>query len=211
MKISLINGSQKTGESNTGLILERLKGYINQSYEIKIFNCGLKQLSNETLNEIISDDVIVLIFPLFVHSIPSNTLKLLIEFENILKIQRKENLIMYTVVNNGFFEGKQNNIAFEIIKNWCEQTGVIFGGGIGQGAGEMISRTKHLPKERDLFKSLACALQILAESIELIKPMEVKYLTPNFPKFLWRFMAVRNWNSLAKSNGLTKKDILKRL
>jgi len=211
MKISIINGSQKTGESNTGHILEKLKVLLNQTYEINIFNCGLKQLTDEMLNKIIITDVIILVFPLFVHSLPSNTLKMLIELENMIKRQKKNDLIIYTIINNGFYEGKQNNIAFDIIKNWCEHTGVMFGGGIGQGAGEMISRTKHLPKDKDLFKSLNCALQIMAENINTKKPMEIQYLSPNFPKFLWRFMAVRNWNNLAKNNGLSKKDVLKRL
>ncbi|MDR0465606.1 MAG: NAD(P)H-dependent oxidoreductase [Treponema sp.] len=211
MKISIINGSQKTGESNTGHILEKLKVLLNQTYEINIFNCGLRQLTDEMLNKIISTDVIILVFPLFVHSLPSNTLKMLIELENTIKRQQKNDLIIYTIINNGFYEGKQNNIAFDIIKNWCDHTGVMFGGGIGQGAGEMISRTKHLPKDRDLFKALNCALQIMAENINTKKPMEIQYLSPNFPKFLWRLMAVRNWNNLAKNNGLSKKDILKRL
>jgi predicted MPP superfamily phosphohydrolase len=211
MNISIINGSQKTGESNTQLIIEKLKGLLSQKYEINIYNCGLKQLTNEMLNKIISTDVLVLIFPLFVHSLPSNTLKMLIELENKIKSQQKNDLIIYTVINNGFYEGKQNNIAFEIIKNWCEQTGVKFGGGIGQGAGEMIGHTKHLPKDRDLFKNLTFALQIMEKNIEAKQPMEIQYLSPNFPIFLYRFMAVRNWNKLAKNNGLNKKDILRRL
>jgi len=211
MNISIINGSQKASESNTENILERLKSKINKTHVVNIFNCGLKQLTDEMYNKIISADVIIFMFPLFVHSIPSNTLKAMIELENILKHQRKNDLIIYTIVNNGFYEGKQNNIAFEIIKNWCDKTGVKFGGGIGQGAGEMISRTKHLPKERDLFKNLNRALQTMADNIENKKPMEVQFLTPNFPKFLWRLLAVRNWNNLAKNNGLTKKDIKKQL
>jgi len=207
MKISLINGSQKTGESNTKLILERLQSLINQSHEINIYNCGLKQLTDEMFDKIISDDVIILMFPLFVHSLPSNTLRMLIELENNIKRQQKKDLIIYTIVNNGFYEGKQNNIAFEIIQNWCEQTGVKFGGGIGQGAGEMLGRTKDLPKNRDLFKNLTCALQTMTENIKTKQPMEIQYLSPNFPRFLWRFMGVRNWNNMAKNNGLSKKDI----
>jgi len=211
MKISIINGSQKTGESNTGHILERLRSLINQTHEINVFNCGLKQLTNEMFKEITSGDIIILSFPLFVHSLPSNTLKMLIELENIIKQQSKKDLIMYTIVNNGFYEGKQNNIVFEIIKNWCEQSGVKFGGGIGQGAGEMIGHTKHLPKDKDLFKNLTYALQTMIENMEMKKPIEIQYLNPHFPRFLWRFMAVRHWNNLAKNNGLSKKDILRRL
>ncbi|MCL2252721.1 MAG: hypothetical protein FWC12_12520 [Treponema sp.] len=211
MKISIINGSQKTGESNTECIIERLKSFINKSNEINIYCCGKKQLTSEMFDKIIMGDVIVLMFPLFVHSLPSNTLKMMIELENQIKNQNKKDLIIYTIANNGFYEGCQNNIAFEIIKNWCQHSGVKFGGGIGQGGGEMLVRTKHFPQERDLFKSLTCALQLMAQNMETKKPMEVQYLTSNFPKFLWKFMAVRNWNNVAKSNGLTKKDVLKRL
>ena len=211
MKISIINGSQKTGESNTGLILEKLMGLLNQGDEISIFNCGLKQLTNEMFEQIISGDVIILMFPLFVHSLPSNTLSMLIALENMIKHRQKKDLIMYTIINNGFYEGKQNIVAFEIIKNWCEHSGVKFGGGIGQGAGEMMGHTKNLPKDKDLFKSLTCALKMMVENIGIKKPMEIQYLSPNFPRFLWRFMAVRNWKKIAKNNGLNKKAMLKRL
>jgi hypothetical protein len=75
----------------------------------------------------------------------------------------------------------------------------------------MIGRTKHLPKDKDLFKNLTCALQTMVKNIEIKQPMDIQYLCPRFPRFLWKFMGVRNWNNLAKNNGLTKKDILKRL
>ena len=211
MKICIINGSQKSGESNTELILGRLKCLINQANEINVFNCGLKQLTDEMFNTAACADVIILMFPLFVHSLPSNTLKMLIELENVVKNRQKKDIIMYAIINNGFYEGQQNHIAFEILENWCGRSGVKFGGGIGQGAGEMIGHTKDLTKDRDLFKNLTCALKIMTENIEIKQPMEIQYLSPNFPRFLWRFMGVRNWNNLAKNNGLSKKDILKRL
>jgi len=155
--------------------------------------------------------VIILIFPLFVHSLPSNTLKFLIELEKTIQQEQKKDLIIYTIINNGFYEGKQNNIAFEIIKNWCEHSSVKFGGGIGQGAGEMLGRTKHLPKERDLFKNLNSALQKMTVCMEQKEQMKVEYLNPIFPRFLWKFMAVRHWNSQAKKNKLSKSDIMKKL
>jgi hypothetical protein len=51
----------------------------------------------------------------------------------------------------------------------------------------------------------------MVENIGIKKPMEIQYLSPNFPRFLWRFMAVRNWKKIAKNNGLNKKAMLKRL
>jgi multimeric flavodoxin WrbA len=211
MIISLINGSQKTEESNSGIILYRLNELIEEKHEIKCYNCSLKPFTDEIFKEIITGDIIVLAFPLFVHSIPSNTLKILIKLEKYIKKEQTNNLIIYTIINNGFYEGKQNYTAFEIIKNWCERSGEIFGGGIGQGAGEMIAQTKNIPLNRGPFKNLAQALQVMAEHIILKKSFDVIYLSPYFPKFLWKFMAVRYWHKQAKNNGITKKDISKKL
>jgi multimeric flavodoxin WrbA len=211
MKINIINGSQKMGESNSGIILDRLNSLIKQTHEVNIYNCGKKPLSNEIYEKIISGDVIILAFPLFVHSLPSNTIKMLIELENILKQKQINKIIMYTIINNGFYEGKQNNIAFEIIKHWCEHSGVEFGGRIGLGAGEMVGQTKNIPINKGPFNNLERALQKMVESIELKKSMEIIFLSPYFPRFLWKFMATRYWNKLAKNNGLIKKDITRKL
>jgi multimeric flavodoxin WrbA len=211
MKISIINGSQKTHESNTGIILGILNDLLKQTHEVNIYNCGKKNLTNDIYQKIISGDVIILAFPLFVHSLPSNTLKFLVELENIISSEQTENLIMYAIINNGFYEGKQNNIAFEIIKNWCGHSGVKFGGGIGQGAGEMISQTKNIPINKGPFNNFVTALQTMIKNMELKESFEIIYLSPYFPRFLWKIMAVRYWNGLAKNNGLNKKDIIKRL
>jgi multimeric flavodoxin WrbA len=211
MKISLINGSQKIGVSNTGIILDWFHGLIKERHEVKLYNCGVKYFTNETFREIISGDVIVLAFPLFVDSIPSNTLKMLIELEKTIKQEQAVNLIIYTIVNNGFYEGKQNHVSFEIIKNWCEHSGVKFGGGIGQGAGEMMGQLTDTPLNKGPFNNLAKTLQAMVKTMELRQPFETRYLSPYFPRFLWRFMGTRHWNTLAQKNGIKKKEITKRL
>jgi multimeric flavodoxin WrbA len=211
MKISIINGSQKTGESNSGIIINSLNDIIKEKHDVGIYNLGIKDISKEKLKEIISTDVLVLVFPLFVYAMPSQTLKFLIELEKIIKQEQANNLIVYTIINNGFYEGKQNNVAFEIIKNWCEHSGVKFGGGIGQGGGEMMGRTKHIPVNKKLFNNFYQALQAIVKKIELTEPFEIMYLNPTFPKFLWKIMAVRYWNETASKNGLNIKDIKRKL
>ena len=211
MKISMINGSQKVGKSNSGTILDRLNDLIKEKHEVKLYSSGIKHFTDEMFKEIISGDVIVLAFPLFVDSIPSHTLKMLIELENTIKREQANDLIIYVIVNNGLYEGKQNHVVFEIIKHWCEHSGVRFGGGIGQGAGEMIGGTKDLPINKGPFANLARALQAMAENMELKKPFEIKYLSPYFPRFLWRFMGDRYWRALAQKNGLKKEDIIRKL
>jgi multimeric flavodoxin WrbA len=162
--------------------------------------------------EIGASEVIVLGFPLYVDSIPSTMLKMLIALEEHIKKEDVQDIMVYTIINNGFYEGRQTHIAFEIIQNWCERAGVQFCGGIGQGAGEMIGATKNTPINKGPFNNLGRELTLLAKTIELKEPFGIKYLSPYFPRFLWRFMAKHTfWNSLAYKNKLKKKDILKRI
>ncbi|MDR3356920.1 MAG: NAD(P)H-dependent oxidoreductase [Spirochaetaceae bacterium] len=212
MKIAIINGSQKPGESNTGIILRELISLVNKDHKITNHVLGVKQFSPEMYKEIMAGEVLVLGFPLYVDSIPSNMLKMLIELEEYIKKEDVQDIMVYTIINNGFYEGRQTHIAFEIIQNWCERAGVKFCGGIGQGAGEMIGATKNTPINKGPFNNLGRELALLVKTIELKEPFWIKYLSPCFPRFLWRFMAKHTfWHSLAYKNKLKKKDILKRI
>ncbi|MDR0536595.1 MAG: hypothetical protein LBH04_00885 [Tannerellaceae bacterium] len=210
MKIRIINGSQKTGASNTGIILNELNYFLKKDSEIINYTLGIKQFSPEIYNEIASGDIIIFAFPLYTDSIPSNVLQMLIDLENCLKKQAFKETVIYTIINNGFYEGQQTHIAFEIMENWCLRSGTLFGGGIGQGAGEMIGATKNTPLWKILFGNLIRELKIIAKKIERKETFEIKYLSPNCPRFLWEFMALHTfWHPLARKNKLTKKDILK--
>jgi hypothetical protein len=208
MKIVIINGSQKTGESNTGIILDKLNILLKPGHQIVNYKLGTKQLSCEELKNIVSFDVIILGFPLFNDSIPSNMLKMIIELEAYFTNGKKKNITVYSIINNGFYEGKQTHIAFEVIQNWCEHCGVEFGGGIGQGAGEMIGAVKRVPLNSGPFKNLGRSLELLANKIELKEIFEIRYLSPYFPRFLWELAAkYAFWYPLAYKNKLHKKDI----
>jgi hypothetical protein len=207
-KISIINGSQKPKESNSGIILDALNKLIKNRFEVKNYKPKMKLFTEEIYNEIISVDVIVLAFPLYGHSIPANTLKMLIELERVLKEKRAKEIIVYTIINLGFFEAKQAQTAFENIQHWCKRSEVKFGGGIAQGAGEMMGVMKKIPLKFGLFNNLWRALKFMVRKISLKESFDIIYLTPYWSKFLWRVMGNNRWNKLAQKNGLSKKDIV---
>ena len=211
MKVILINGSQKVGKSNSGIILDRVNNLIKEKHEVEIYNSGTSNFSKEIFQKIISGDVIILAFPLFAYSIPSHTLKMLVELENIIKRKQINNLILYTIINCGFYEGKQNNVAFDIIKNWCDHSCVKFGGGIGQGGGEALGGMKDIILEKSPFRNLEQALHLMIEKMELKEPFEIKYLDPLFPQLLFKLGGTLNWIKMARKNGLKRKDIKRRL
>jgi hypothetical protein len=63
MKIAIINGSQKTGESNTGIILEKLNTLFETRHEIVNYKLGIKKLSSEELKDITFFDFLFSMIP----------------------------------------------------------------------------------------------------------------------------------------------------
>ena len=139
MKISIINGSPKVGKSNSEILGNYILSLLKDN-EIKKYYSISFRLNNENKNEIYNSDVLIFLFPLYVDGIPSNLLKLFVEFE-------KEKVVnpatrVYCIVNNGFYEGKQNRLAILQMKNWCEKVKADWGQGIGVGAGELLPYLK---------------------------------------------------------------------
>jgi multimeric flavodoxin WrbA len=99
MKIIIINGSQKTGESNTGIILNELNILFKTGHEIINYKLGTRQLSSEELKNIVSFDVIIFGFPLFNDAIPSNMLKMIIELESCFANGKTKNIIVYSIID----------------------------------------------------------------------------------------------------------------
>ncbi|MDR2128339.1 MAG: NAD(P)H-dependent oxidoreductase [Burkholderiaceae bacterium] len=214
MKISLINASPKMGDSNTGFLLDALARHIAAGHALHRHNLGRgKGFPAEILREIAADDAIVLGFPLYVDALPSSLTALLIALEDCLKTESRHDRTVYAIINNGFYEGRQTCIAFEIVQNWCERAGVKFGGGIGQGADETIGilQKKKVPWRVWPFGRTERALIALARTMEEGAPFGIRYLTPAFPKFLFCFLATHFfWHPLAKKNGLHIKTLPKK-
>jgi multimeric flavodoxin WrbA len=184
MQSSIINGSQKPGESNTGIILKELGGPINGNHMIINHVPGSKKFSPEIYRGIAASDVILLGFSLYIDSVPSNMLKTLAVLEEYIKKAPSQGIAAYAIINNGFYEGRQTRTAFEIVQNWCDRAGPRCGGGIGQGAGEMLGAVKNIPMSKGPFSKLGRELALLARTIESKKSFGIKYLSPYFPRFL---------------------------
>ena len=73
--------------------------------------------------------------------------------------------MIYAVANNGFFEGKQNEIAIGQIKIWSEKINAKWGQGIGIGSGEMLPYLKNVPLGKEPIRNLGEGLENLCENI----------------------------------------------
>lgn len=212
MRIAMINGSPKIGESNSGLMLKALCCTFipAKQHEITHYNINKKSLTDEQYKELCCMDALVFAFPLYFDAIPSHLLRMLVTLENYLKDISEKKISVYVMVNNGFFQGEQNHIAIEIMENWCERCQLHFGQGIGQGAGEMFGSIQGVPLGRGPFKNLGKVMESFANNIMEKSSGKTALLSPKFPYFVWCFCADYFWNSQGKKNGLKRKDMLRR-
>lgn len=207
MKITIINGSPKTVKSNSEILGNYLFPLLKEN-NIKKYYSIYFQLNDKTKNEIYNSDVLIFIFPLYVDGIPSNLLKLLVKFEkeNIVRPETK----IYCIVNNGFYEGKQNFLALLHMKNWCKKVNAKWGQGIGIGSGELLPYLKKFKLGQGPLKNLEKILNRLSRNILTLNSDKNIYINPNWPKILYFIQGSISWILKARKNNLKIRELFKK-
>ena len=207
MKIIIINGSPKTLKSNSEILGNYLFPLLKEN-NIKKYYSIYFQLNDKTKNEIYNSDVLIFIFPLYVDGIPSNLLKLLVKFEkeNVVRPETK----IYCIVNNGFYEGRQNFLALLHMKNWCKKVNAKWGQGIGIGSGELLPYLKNLKLGQGPLRNLEKTLNILSRNILTLNSDKNIYITPNWPRSLYFIQGSISWILKARKNNLKIRELFKK-
>ena len=210
MKISIINGSPKQGKNTSELLIKFFLTEISNEHSIEIYRPSKENLGQEQFELMAKSDVMLFVFPLYVDSIPSHLLKLLVEIDKKKMLSKKT--MVYCMINNGFFEGKQNHIAIEQMKIWCESAGGEWGQALGIGAGEMLPFISDIPLGHGPNKNLGYAIKRLVKNILNKKNDKNILFSPNWPRILWKIQSTLfMWYPRAKKNGLKLKDISKKV
>jgi multimeric flavodoxin WrbA len=207
MKIALINGSPKAKDSASGYILKTLKTLLNDDNEISEYHWSTAKLSNPDLDKISEYNVLVFAFPLYVDGIPSHLLSCLYQIETFFKTKSTRKMTVYSLVNGGFYEGHQNAIVLEMMKNWCEKTMINWGQGIGIGGGGMLPVLEGVPDGKGPKKNLSEALKTITSNISTETTADNIYISPNFPRFAYKLAAEMGWRERIKVSGLKRKDL----
>ena len=207
MKIIIINGSPKTLKSNSEILGNYLFPLLKEN-NIKKYYSIYFQLNDKTKNEIYNSDVLIFIFPLYVDGIPSNLLKLLVNFEkeNVVRPETK----IYCIVNNGFYEGKQNFLALLHMKNWCKKVNAKWGQGIGIGSGELLPYLKKFKLGQGPLKNLEKILSRFSRNILTLNSDKNIYINPNWPKSLYFIQGSFSWILKARKNNLKIRELFKK-
>ncbi len=207
MRIALVNGSPKFKDSASEILLNIACEYL-EDVETERFICNKMQLEMEDMERILNSDAILFAFPLYIDSIPSHLLRCLVQIQKYIEVKTPaKKPMIYTIVNNGFIDGKQNRFAIENMAHWSHRCGFAFGQGVGVGGGGMAPNFASIPGEHGPKKNIAVAFHTLCDNMKLGKSGETLSVEPNFPKIAYKIAAEYGWRMLAKKNGLRAKDL----
>lgn len=200
MKIICINGSPKKENSSSSFLLDYVSKNLGQGHEIIYQKPNIGSINQD---DFLDCDAIVIACPLYADGIPSHLLAWMIFIEPFLReLESKPKL--YFIVNCGFYDARQNNITISIMKNWCKKSELIWGMGVGIGAGPMLSSA---PFGKGPTKPYSVAIDKLIDAIKQKNIYQDIYVEPNFPRFLYMFFANMGWVSMARKNGIKKKAL----
>ncbi len=216
-KIAFINGSPKTGENCSLYLIDHISKELGDSFQEKLTVNALKLLSTshieQTFETLLSSDAIIVVFPLYVDSLPSNLLEVLENLDLYKKTRFFSNSPMpclYGIANCGFIDSFQNINALRILENYSLSAGFKWCGGIGIGSGEMLRSTKdQMPMtskiNEPIYKALCTLTAHIKELEELPSKDKMIFGNQKFSQRLFILMGNLGWTKPAKANGITKR------
>ena len=135
VKTIMINGSPRAPKSNSKQYAEIFrKYYTGETISFMINNRNHSEICDHI--EGCSD--IVFVFPLYADGIPSTLLNFLKTLETY-QINQKPRV--HILINCGFIEPEQNNVALDMMRLFCRQNRYEFSSTLAIGAGEAFLTT----------------------------------------------------------------------
>lgn len=225
MTITAINGSPKGENSNSREVISIVQNMLGSGCEMRV----VSQIKEDRKSDesvfapIIASDVLLITFPLFVDAIPASMMRFMERYAASMPAASRSSSgaapagsrrqRVFAVVNCGFYEGVQNEIALDIVAHYCEAVGLDWCGGVGIGTGEMIRALRSVPQKAGIRKPVIRALQLMADAIakEPDGRLERNLFTQHgLPWIFYKLGGEMGWRKQAKENGLKPKDLFLR-
>ena len=186
-----INGSPKLDKSNSFYFLSM----INDNNKIKFL---YKDSFDDILRDINKINIIIFSFPLYVDGSPNKVIEFM-EYIKNNKINIKDKKI-YCIINCGFFEARQNEVAALIIKDFAINNKAKYMGSFNIGAGEIIGNQN----VKNLYKLISIPFYFKIKKFKnsINKGLKVCLNTTIRPmsKKLYVFLANISWRKKMKEN-----------
>ena len=192
-KIMIINGSPRAPRSNSKKYAELFAKYCHAPSEY--FQITTKN-HLQLCEQIEGFTEILLVFPLYVDGIPATLMSFLKTLEaKPPRIKPKVSVL----INCGFIEPEQNNVAVKIIQYFCKEQGYPFGSVLRIGSGEAILNTP--------LKFFAIRkIKQLAVSIAKGRNRDLKVTMPLTKKAFIK-ASTGYWENYGRRNGITPEQM----
>jgi multimeric flavodoxin WrbA len=205
----LLVGSPKHNGGTSKIMAEylasRLKE-INVEVEIQHVHQAIDAGKEDELFDAIDrSESVILLFPLYVDSLPSGVIRFFELFRERKGQNGGKGKAFYAIANSGFPESIQSTVALEICVLFARDTGFSWNGGGAVGGGTVLEG-KTLEQSGGKAKNLRAGLALLAVSMSLggglSKQARDLIGRPMVPKFLYVYFGNRMWRKTAKGNGV---------
>lgn len=205
----LLNVSMRNKTGNSARFAGKLREYLQTDNEIVDLRDYIKDYAALVRN-LENTSRIVLCLPLYVDGLPSQLIRLLEQFRQEYRGPKKK---IYVLANMGLYESRQLVNLFEMIRQWTLDMGFEYCGGLGMSAGELIGvLMQFIPFSFVPMNRMNQGMKKLAQAVNTGNQAENIYVEPNhFPRWLYIQIANRNWNNLARKNGIDPKDLYRQL
>jgi len=201
--IIMLNASPKGQESSTFLYLKTLAAlFLPDLHAINILQTRGSQWE-EVYLAMGTADYLVLGAPLYMDGLSGRLLEFLASYEDFVSGNPIYNKCpVYAVLNCGFLEAEQNDVAINILRYYFSRLGYDFRFSVAIGSGEAVVPASFGHK-------VAPALEYIKKDIckELKNDKNVYVQMPLSKKF-FIYVAGRYWKRKGKSFGQSKKDMM---
>ena len=191
--ILILNGSPRAPRSNSKRYVALFMNRCNVQCEYQNITRTNHAALCEKMNEV-SD--VLLVFPLYADGLPVTLLDFLKTLETCPP-ERKP--VISVLINCGFFEHHQNDVAVRMVELFCRQNGYRFGSVLKIASGEAILDTPFCGLVKRKLGQLAAAIvqgkaRVLHVGMPLTRGMFVRAST-------------RYWVSYGKKNGVSREQM----
>jgi hypothetical protein len=202
----LLMGSPKHGKSNSASLGAYLTARLTEAgVEGRMLSIAHALRSPEgahgLLDAVDGADLVVLLSPLYVDSLPSGVIRAL---ELVAARRRTRAARFAAVVNCGFPEAAQNETALAICRRFAAEAGFEWAGGLGLGMGEAIGG-RPLQEAGGMVRNAMKALDLAAAALARGRaiPEEAVRLMgkPFVPRWLYILMGNFGWKRQARKHG----------
>ncbi len=192
-KVLILNASPRAPRSNS----KEYAKLFSKFYHGKTEYLDIKRTNHAALIEKLSDfSDLLFVFPLYADSIPVTLLNFLKDLEQVTPARKPT---ISVLINCGFIEPQQNDIAVEMMRLFCKENGYPFGSVLKIGSGEAILSTPF-----QVF--LNAKVKKLARSIFLHR-YQVFQVTMPIPKRMFLKASSIYWEEYGKRNGCSKEEM----